>query len=223
MTTFQLRNAGKQAHELGLVKLTGGKTLGDVLAALRADGPDPVWKGLAGGPGAVLPGSEGTATLALEPGQYVVFCGVPGEDHMPHAMKGMIKTLTVTPSTHTGQAPTADDTVTMVDFDFKLSAPLTAGPHTMRIVNAGSQAHMLLLLRLQPGKTLDDMLAWDRAPQGPPPVAWSAGASALRAGGALYVHTDLVPGTYALLCFLTDDTDGTSHIAHGMRKQFTVQ
>jgi uncharacterized protein (DUF2141 family) len=33
----------------------------------------------------------------------------------------------------------------------------------------------------------------------------------------------LTPGTYALACFMDDDTDGKSRIAHGMLKQFAVR
>ena len=223
VTTLELRNAGKEPHELVLVKLAHGQTLADVLAAVKKDGPDPLWQQLMGGPGGVLPGATSAVTVALDPAQYAVFCGVPGKDGMPHAMKGMMKTLTVTSAANGARAPESDVTIRMVDFDFALSTPLTAGTHTIRIVNAGSQAHMLSLIRLVPGKSVDDVLSWERLRNGPFPIAWATGASAMRAGGVVYVRADLVPGTYGLLCFLSDDTDGKSHIAHGMRKEFTVQ
>jgi hypothetical protein len=222
VTTFHFKNAAAQPHELVVVKIAPGHTLADVLQAAQKEGPDPVWLVQMGGPGAVLPGGDARVTLRLQPGHYAVLCGVPGKDGVPHLMKGMMKTLTVTPGTSTAREPTSDVTITMVDFDFTLSKPLTAGPHTIRVVNAGSQDHMLQLVRMTPGATLDDLLAAMRDHR-QPPIAWTTGASAMGKGGVVYVDATLAPGSYGLLCFLDDDTDGKPHFAHGMRKEFTVQ
>src|ERR1700722_12506613 len=117
VTTFHFKNAGTQPHELVLVKIASGHTLADVLQAAQKDGPNPPWMTQTGGPGAVLPGGDARVTLRLRPGQYALLCGVPGKDGVPHLMKGMIKTLTVTPGTSTASEPTSDVTITMVDFD----------------------------------------------------------------------------------------------------------
>lgn len=224
MTTLRLENRGSEPHEVVLVKIPDGRTLADVQKALASEGEHWIEKQLEGGPAAVIPGQAATSvTLMLSPGRYAVACGVPGKDRTPHVMKGMLKSLIVTPATRVAPAPTADDTLTMVDFAYHFATPLSAGTHTIRVVNAGSQPHMLILAKLEPGKTIDDALAWAATRDGPSPVAWITGTSALRANGVVYVHADLTPGTYMLACFLADDTDGRSHIAHGMRTQVIVR
>jgi hypothetical protein len=223
VTTFNFKNTGAEPHELVLLKLAPGQTMADVLKAAQKDGPNPLWAAQVGGPGGTFPGAATRVTLRLQPGQYAVFCGVPGKDGVPHLMKGMIKTLTVTSGGSTAPEPTSDVTITMVDFDFTLSKPLTAGPHTIRVVNAGSQEHMLQLIRLTPGVTLDGLLTAMRDHHQPLPIAWTTGASAMGKGDVAYVDATLAPGSYGLLCFLDDDTDGKPHFAHGMRKEFTVQ
>jgi uncharacterized cupredoxin-like copper-binding protein len=162
-------------------------------------------------------------TVDLQPGRYAILCGVPGKDGAPHFMKGMVRELTVTAATRPATEPTSDLTITLVDFDFKLSTPLTAGTHTIRVVNAGTQTHMMLLMRLTPGATVDSVLAAEGDHRDSLPIASMAGVSALGKGGVAYVHATLAPGTYGLLCFLDDNTDGKPHFAHGMMKQITVR
>ena len=38
---------------------------------------------------------ESSATVVLEPGAYVMACLIPGTDHVPHLMKGMVRQFTV--------------------------------------------------------------------------------------------------------------------------------
>jgi len=223
VTTITLRNSGSQPHELALLKLAAGHTLTEVVAAAQKEGAAPPWMVERGGPGAALPGAETRVTVDLAPGRYAILCGVPGKDGAPHFMKGMVRELTVTAPTRTAPEPTSDLTITLVDFDFRLSTPLTAGAHTIRVVNAGSQTHMMLLVRLAPGATVDTVLAALQDHRDSLPITWTTGASALGKGGVAYVHATLAPGTYGLACFMDDDTDGKSHIAHGMLKQFTVR
>ena len=44
----------------------------------------------------------------------------------------------------------------------------------------------------------------------------------LAPGTSSRVRLDLEPGRYALLCFLPDETSGTSHLHQGMAYPFTV-
>ena len=48
------------------------------------------------------------------------------------------------------------------------------------------------------------------------------GTVGLSQGRTNYVHVDLEPAEYALLCFLPDAKDGKPHVLHGMLKQVTV-
>ena len=57
LTTFRLRNEGQQPHHLMLYRLEPGKSLADVLVALRAGGAHPAWMQAVGGPNAVPHGA----------------------------------------------------------------------------------------------------------------------------------------------------------------------
>lgn len=91
ITTFEVDNAGGEAHEVAF--LPGG---GDV--PLTDDGaPDEAALGEAGAfeLEAFPPGEECSATYDLEPGRYTLFCVVESPDGETHYEKGMRGTLIV--------------------------------------------------------------------------------------------------------------------------------
>jgi hypothetical protein len=228
-TTFRLVNAGQALHHVQLVKLDEGKTLQDVFAALQAGGPPPAWVHWIGGPNAPDPGSEANATLVLEPGNYALLCFVDIPDHVPHVKKGMARALRVTARAATpvanvsGGLPAADVVMTLNDYSFTLSKPLTAGRHTIRVENRAQQPHEIELIRLAPGKTFADLEAWMRNMQGPPPASAIGGVAGIEPGVVNNFDVDLTPGEYVLICFLPDAKDGKPHLMHGMVQTIRVE
>ncbi|MFN8024676.1 MAG: hypothetical protein U0Q03_24315 [Acidimicrobiales bacterium] len=86
----------EQAHEAGLGAMAPGKTVADLVAwANSFDGPPPAE--ILGGFGALGPGRHGWVDLgaARTPGDYVVFCAIPGPDGVPHLAMGMATGFTV--------------------------------------------------------------------------------------------------------------------------------
>lgn len=223
-TTFRLINQGTEIHHLQLAKLPEGKTMADLEAGM-ASGEAMNWLIDAGGPNAAIPGESTSAVAPLEAGQYVLMCVIPSPDGTPHVAKGMLKPLQVTASdTPTAPEPTADITMTLKDYGFDLSTPITAGHHMIKVENAGPQPHEVVLLQFAPGKTMDDFMAWEQnGMQGPPPGKFLGGITAIENGGKNYFAHDFAPGDYALLCFLPDARDGKPHLAHGMAQSFTIQ
>ncbi|HKV50816.1 MAG TPA: hypothetical protein VJO52_06380, partial [Gemmatimonadaceae bacterium] len=133
-----------------------------------------------------MPGRDVVTTLVLEPGRYVVFCDISSPDKQQHWKKGMFKLVTVVPSSSSIKPPASDVTVTLVDYTFHLSKPMTAGAHTIRVTNgSASRVHMLAIMRFRPGKTLDDERKWDH--HGPEPIEWSTGTTDLDPGSTAYV------------------------------------
>ena len=226
LTTLVLTNAGPSFHHLQLLRLTDGRTVEDLKASMAAMSPtDPVppWMVFAGGVSVPEPGVPARATLVLEPGTYALVCFVDIPDHVPHMMKGMVKALTVTPTTApAAQSPTEDVTLALVDYAFAFSAPVTAGRHVLKVVNSGQQPHEVVLARLAPGKTADDFLAWGQTYQGEPPATPVGGAAAMAPGQVEYLPLDLTPGNYIVVCFVADGTDGMPHVMKGMMTPFTV-
>ena len=132
-TLFSLDNQGKELHHLVLVRLEQGRTYDSLLAALRKPGPPPAWMYLAGGPNAAAPNANSNATLKLIEGHYAVLCLIPSADGVPHMAKGMIAPLEVTAdSGPPAREVAADITITLTDYGFDLSSPLTPGNHVIQ-------------------------------------------------------------------------------------------
>lgn len=223
LTTFRLVNRGPSLHHIQLIRLEDGKTADDLFAALKAGGPFPRWASMAGGPNPPESGDTATATLAVEPGNYVMLCFVPSADGVPHVMKGMAAPLTVSRASVRSQPePRADVVMKLVDFDFELSQPLTAGQHTIRVENAGAQPHEVAIVRMKPGKTPRDYADWGMKPVGPAPGTIFGGVSGIMPGAHAFVEVDLPAGEYALICFVPESKDGKPHFAHGMAKLIKV-
>jgi uncharacterized cupredoxin-like copper-binding protein len=232
-TTFRLVNDGQELHHLSIMRLAKGKTFADFEAALKSDGPPPTWITAVGGPNAAVPGKSVEATLTLEPGDYVIACFIPSPgEEKPHAMKGMYKPLTVVSggvtqegmATNTfGPTPQPDVHLELKDYGFTFSKPLTAGKHTFHVMNVAEQDHEVVLVRLAPGKHVSDFSSWAMTGmKGPPPAMPIDGMAAMGKGRTAIFTADLTPGTYGVVCFVSDMTDHKSHIEHGMTTEFTI-
>jgi hypothetical protein len=224
LTTLRLFNDGKDAHHVWLVRLEEGKTMDDLLGALQTSHVLPGWAVQVGGPNLPAgPGAHNDATLRLEAGNYVMLCVIPAADGMPHVMKGMVKPITVVDrGAPEAPLPPADIVMTLDDYKFETSIEISAGVHTIRIENAAPQSHEVVALKLQPGKTAQDLLAWSAKPAGPPPAIPVAGITGIARGEVNQVTADFTPGEYVLVCFWPDAKDGKPHFMHGMIRQFTV-
>ena len=217
VTTFHLMNEGKEAHHVVLLKMPLAQ-----LQQANMAGPPPPDLVMMGGPNAAMPGGTAEATVDLAPGTYTLVCFIPAADGRPHVAMGMARELVVTQGTGTATMPVADITVKLTDYAFEITGALTAGRHTIRVEDAGPQMHEMVFVRLEPGKTVQEMAAWLEKPQGPPPGTLINGASPMTVGMANTTTVDLTPGEYGMICFVTDSNDGKPHLAHGMIKQVTV-
>jgi hypothetical protein len=241
-TTFRLANRGKEPHYGHIVQLEPGRSVQDLvdayLAAIRTSGPRPGWVRRFGGPGGTSPGGTSVVTQYLEPGRYVWICPVEDGEGHPHFARGEVKPFVVHAAAPgaagPAAAPRADASIRLLDYSFAFHAPVGAGRHTVRVENAGAVPHDLALMKLAPGRTLDDVRSWlnpERArrpgerDEPPPPLesigTLVGGVAAIAPGMSAFFDTELAPGEYVLLCFATAP-DGRSHIEHGMIQQFRI-
>lgn len=222
--TFHLENHGKELHQAQLIKLEDGKTVQDFAAAMKKPGPLPSWAKFMGGPNGIAPGQQANATSVLPPGQYAYLCLIPSPDGVIHAAKGMVQPFEVTASAGASTAlPEPDITMTLADYDFKSSKPLAPGKHTVLVENAGPQAHEVVLLKMMPGKKIEDFAAWaEGGLKGQPPAETLGGVTVLEKGGRGSFTVELSAGDYGLICFVPDSKDGKPHLAHGMMKTIKV-
>jgi hypothetical protein len=225
LVTIQLVNRGPSPHHVQLLRLTDGKTLADFQSAMQK-GQMPTWAMPAGGPNPSAIGGTSEVRMPLEAGQYVMVCFIPDSAGVPHVAHGMFRPLEVTPAVvdaSTAAADTAADVrMTLVDYDFKLSGPISPGRHLVRVTNTAKQPHEIVFVRLEPNKTPADFARWGEHQVGPAPGTMHGGISAIMPGTVAYVPVDLPAGDYALLCFIPDVKDGKAHYIHGMAKRIKI-
>jgi hypothetical protein len=223
LVTIRMTNHGQEPHHGQLLRLNDGVTFDDLATALAEEGDGALRLVTAeGGPGATDPHGLTQVTLNLTPGQYALACFVSGADGIPHLAKGMLKPLEVTEAAESTTPPVVRDTFTMKDFTFVMPDQLPAGPATYKVVNEGPQIHELNLLKLAPGATVQDVVAWSRNPAAPPPFEAVGGINAFSQDGAGYMTVALEPGNYIAVCNVPDPASGAAHSQLGMIKEFTV-
>ncbi len=225
---FSYVNSGKEPHFAAFARPAPGKTFDDVKAALTAPqsagpppGPPP-FEDVAGFATAD-PGVSGSGTFNLPAGEYALYCVIPSPDGTPHAAKGMIQKVTVTPGTE-GQLPAAVGTINAIDFALAPLPQLKAGKNVVRLSNKGKQGHEINLVELQPGKKVEDVVKWTDQSSGPPPARFLTGVFT-RPGMDATAEFDLKRGSnYAFICAIPDFLgDFKAHATKGMYTgSFTV-
>ena len=241
-TTFRLANHGEEVHYGHMVQLEAGRTVQELVdayaEAIRTSGPRPKWMTRFGGPGGAAPGDSSSVTQYLEPGPYVWICPIEDSVGTPHFAMGEFKPFVVHAagpgSADRAAAPEAGMVVRLMDYSFAIDLPLQAGRHMIRVENAGVEPHDLVLMKLAPGKTVEDVRRWmnperarrsDDAGEPEPSLAdlgnVAGGIAAIAPGMQSFFEADFTAGEYVLICMATAP-DGRSHIEHGMIRQITV-
>jgi hypothetical protein len=233
LTTMRMVNQGREPHQ-AVVYGAPGKTFAELEAVAMPKGSDAEWlhaflaihPTFPGGVSATIGPDTSVVTLNLTPGNYVIACFIPSPDGKWHVQKGMYRRLVVIPAAAGATAaaePQSDLTVTLSDYAFTTSAPVTAGTHTIRIENTGPQIHELAVERLAPGKTLADWQRWAQGGMKGEPVSIPIGGFAGPDQGKVgWVTLTFTPGDYLFLCYVPDTKDGAPHLVHGMVKQVTI-
>jgi len=232
LSTFRMVNHGREPHQ-AVIFGAPGKTFEELEAAAAPRPSQAEWwqaflkiePTFPGGPGVVLGGDSSIITANLKPGNYEIVCFIPSPDGTEHVKKGMFRRLVVVPppSRAATAEPKADLTVTLSDFAFEQSAPLTAGTRTIQVENTGPQLHELTIERLAPGKTLADWRRWMAGGMKGEPVSVPVGGFAGPDKGKVgWVTLTFTPGNYLFLCYVPDTNDGAPHFAHGMVKEISV-
>jgi hypothetical protein len=223
LITFSFKNQGAAVHHAQVVRLNAGVTFEQLMAAFQRGETAalpliiPV-----GGPSLTDPGQTARVTLDLDPGVYALLCLVPDAEGILHLAHGMARPLTITGDAAIEPEPPTDLTVSMADFQYTMPDEIRAGRQTWKVVNDGAQPHELVLHKLAPGKTAEDVIAFFHHSQGAPPFADAGGMQGLPQGEAGWAHLDLAPGSYVAICYIPDRASGTRHMNLGMVKMLIV-
>jgi hypothetical protein len=126
--------------------------------------------------------------------------------------------------------------IRLEDYSFAMDSAVRAGRHIIRVENAGVEPHDLVLMKLAPGRTAEDIRTWlnperarrsdDKAGEPPPSFeelgTGAGGIAAIGSGMESFFEADLTSGEYVMVCMATAP-DGRSHIEHGMIRQVSVE
>lgn len=230
LVTLRLTNRGSEDHQALLARLHQGVTPAQFVQALKTSGQAAF--GLvdfAGGTATVPAGGRQVTMQALQGGRYVLLCLVPGPDGIPHLMKGMIASLAVsgqlTPAQLAALHPHGHVAGTITAHDMTFTVPAAVHGHGLyRFADTdGADTHELGIVRLNPGATAADVIAWVKTHAGPRPFTPAGGYGAVPPGGGGWLRLDLAPGRYAAICLVPDDAPPHApHSAMGMVAAFTV-
>lgn len=226
-----LHNSGKTGHQIAFAKLGSVSFAAFKSAASATDVKRLSGVELVGGPNNVDPGASVTATMHFDEGEYGVACFIPddkdGKSHAEHGMVGQVNIAKTAESVE--DAPEVDGgSVTLSEFTFLPDASFS-GTGTVEIKNVGTQIHEMIVVKENPGKTLDEVKAFFLAPPGtpppagPPPFTSAGGVVGLGPNQTMYQTMALTPGKYVLLCFFPDPNKGDEpHALEGMLKEITI-
>ncbi len=205
-------NRGQQPHNLKIWQLRAGKTLDDVKAARSADALFALVAAAFGGLSMTFPGTSQQVVLDLPPGQFVLVSATrTSVDGEPDYAKGLLKLLTVVAPTSPlpVDEPTTDVAISLTDRGIGVPGQLGAGPHTIRLTNAGTQPHQLIILKLQPGKTPEDFATAFAANQTGSivdPAGPNGGTAEFSPGQRGWITGTFTPGNYVAF----DDFGGST-------------
>lgn len=221
--TVRMVNRGHELHMLATMNVPRGFTSATLMDSVLHDGRLPTDLREWGGPNAVAPGDTGSVTMYLEPGEYMLGCFVQSADGKTHFAKGMIGTVRVSATTAKAATPRSEHRITLSSYAIAMSGPaMRSGIDTLRIHNSATERHDLVVLKVAPGRTVADVLAWftNPPPAGAPAATAVAGTTALHTGEDAFITGHFTPGTYVLACWMYKN--GKPHAQIGMNRVFTV-
>lgn len=224
--TVNFQNVGKEAHHAQFARLNDGVTPQQIQDALKeSEEKAMALVTLVGGPSVIDPNGNASVTMNLAPGQYMLLCFLPSADGVPHLAKGMVSLLTVKGAgASTAAEPKADVTVNAADFHYTMPAEVKAGKQVWKFINDGPQPHEIVIMKLEDGKTPDDVFAFYGKPEGKPPFTSLGGMQGISKGAApAFINFDLQPGNYIALCNIPDPATGKAHVELGMVMPFMVK
>jgi hypothetical protein len=222
LAEITLKNDGKAAGEMQLVRVEGDHSAAEAIKGLSAATQGqafPDWFFAAGGVAGTAPGKSKTVTQVLEPGTYYAFeteaQGQPEPSSIPAVEVS---------GDSSGEEVEADQTVDAFDYGFK-SQELPSGKTEIAFDNTGAQPHHLLAAPLLGDSTAADVERAFKSNKGKPPFDEKSfqSTAVLEGGEGQLVTLDLEPGRYVLFCFVTDRQGGQPHALKGMVDEVEVK
>jgi hypothetical protein len=219
VVTITYKNSSDGPAEPSLGWLQAGRTFTEFEQAMQTDDFPAILEMAVplGGP-QLAPGESEQITYALKAGDMLVV-------NFPVEAPPQIATTRAQERGQTIVAPVTAIKAELADFSFTIPDEMPAGAQMWQIRNVGEQWHHLLVLKLNEGATIADVLALtEEAPEGPLPFEEVAFYGDMGAGTTAWVTLDLPAGAYYVVCLMpnTQEEAMTPHLAHGMIRSLLV-
>jgi hypothetical protein len=229
LVEVSFKNLGKDPHGVQFIQYTGNHTAADVLKEVAAgSNKTPDWIKGQGGVTTVAGGKSSSATVNLDPGNYVVVDSAAlGGSSAPPATAEMKLT-----SGDSGDLPDTPATVSANQtgkdkYAWSISG-LKSGVNQVRFDSKGKDAlHIIAAVPIKGKAPSLTQIKKDFSTNGPPPpyldVKNFATTPVLDGGKSQTLSLDLKPGKYVFFCPLTDRDGGKPHDQEGLLKFETVK
>jgi len=226
LVNVRLFNRSKGTQHFVLLKVDRLDRLSQISDYLRSGDWNVPWINRMGGPESPPPGGVSSVSIVLDPGRYVVAqLPISSGTSGGALILGDVQELSVTKRSGPDAAmtlPPTEITLALFEWNFTLEGALSAGRRTLRIENKGQFEHQVSIVRLLPGRTLEQAVRWAERHSGPAPYESAGGTTNFGRARSVNVTVDLIPGDYALLCTTYNPLSKKLHSQHGMVKQVRV-
>lgn len=225
LVNVRLFNRSNATQHIAILKVDRLDRVAAIAEYLRAGDWNVPWISRMGGPESSAPGGVSSVSMILEPGRYVVAQLPVAPTHGGPLVLTEVQELSVIRRADGAGAttlPATEVTLVMNEWGFTVEGPLHAGRRTLRVDNKGQFEHHVSIVRLLPGRTMEQAVRWAERPVGAAPFEAVGGTTNVERGRAVNVTVDLMPGDYALLCTTYNPLSKQLHSQHGMVKQIRV-
>lgn len=225
LVNVRLFNRSSGTQHIAILKVDRLDRVATIAEYLRAGDWNVPWISRMGGPESSAPGGVSSVSMILEPGRYVVAQLPVAPTRGGPLVLTEVQELAVIRRADGAAAtrlPTTEVTLVMNEWGFTVEGPLHAGRRTLRVDNKGQFEHHVSIVRLLPGRTMEQAVRWAERPVGAAPYEAVGGTTNVERGRAVNVTVDLMPGDYALLCTTFNPLSKQLHSQHGMVQQIRV-
>ena len=222
-------NRGREIHECMFIKLPDGMSPADYVAQVKAGASFPAGALDCAGPGLTSPGDKIEMWVPLEEGNYITGCWIA--NHM--TTRTPVSFVVHGAAAKAVEPPHEDVTVRMIDFRYEMVGALEHGEQTIRYETVGPSMHETDIVRLEEGRTVEDVRAWFKN-QERDPLPGTIGGGCMDSHDlkrVSWVRRTFEPGRYVFYCDMpmvqnAEPADTTAprvtHADAGMFKEVTV-
>jgi hypothetical protein len=224
VTTVRLSLQGKTRRELVVHRVPSG-TQPEVVAR-GAAGRTMKWfeQWSFGGPAVPRDSApDASVTMDLRPGRYVIVAYAVDSSGRARGDRFIWRDVTAMAAAVLipGRFPVPDATIKVKDARIDVTGIMRAGQRTLHVENVGSRPHEVVIGRLRPGKTLDDVRRWDVDRGAEPPFVYVGGITPMSSRGVAQTRLVLQSGVHVVFCPIREGRGARDYV-RGVLGSFKV-